>query len=155
MQFRRMLPEYERDKQKVAAFCHLYRWKLLSQTLNYHFRSLSQRKDKVMVASIVRLYYAVKSTEVPATGGFFFQAPLIYNILWAFIESHCVYAHTRSHISWEIWPSKCISITALKVAIVCRTHLYQVYIWQNTRSASTSEFVGRQRTSTLPAIHRA
>ncbi|KAH7394353.1 hypothetical protein BKA66DRAFT_606553 [Pyrenochaeta sp. MPI-SDFR-AT-0127] len=39
-----------------------------------------------IVASIVRLYYAVEFTKVPATGGSFFQAPFIYNILWALIE---------------------------------------------------------------------
>lgn len=39
-----------------------------------------------IVASIVRLYYAVEYTKVPATGDSFFQAPFIYNILWALIE---------------------------------------------------------------------
>jgi hypothetical protein len=39
-----------------------------------------------IVASIVRLYYAVSYTKVPATGDSFFQAPFIYNILWALIE---------------------------------------------------------------------
>lgn len=34
----------------------------------------------------MRLYYAVEYTKVPATGDSFFQAPFIYNILWALIE---------------------------------------------------------------------
>ncbi|KAF1950532.1 hypothetical protein CC80DRAFT_496779 [Byssothecium circinans] len=39
-----------------------------------------------IVASIVRHYYAIEFTKVPATGGSFFQAPFIYNILLALIE---------------------------------------------------------------------
>ena len=44
------------------------------------------RLPSCIIASIVRLYYAVQFTKVTATANSFFQAPFIYNILWALIE---------------------------------------------------------------------
>lgn len=39
-----------------------------------------------IIASIIRLYYAVKFTKIIPTPDALFQGPFIYNILWALIE---------------------------------------------------------------------